>query len=211
MDKPTHRETCRAAARLLLAEPWADAVCWEVGSAVGQLDLLAVTGSTTEEKHRKAVERWERRGARPEDRPRHTVPRILVGEVKMSREDLRAGLRRSQLDLYQRDPVVKGSHFLLVVWEEVLDPPAKGWWSTEDTETALARLRLMGVPDTWGIARAHLSQGRRKEIMVSVLRRPPRLNDGGPLLHRLTLIEKMARSFSYRVLSRTSPEDETRE
>lgn len=210
MSKPTHRETCRATAGLLNREPWADVVCWELGVDGRQFDVLAVSGLGVEEKNQRRLQVWERRRAwaGEEKRPGRTLPRVLVGEVKMSRSDLQAGVRRGQLDAYREGPV-RPSHLLLVVWEDAL-VRARGssYWDAACTRAALDDLSALGVPETWGVARAHPTHSRTPGVMLSLLRRPPRLHDGGELLHRLGLVERAARSFSFRVLSRTSPMEE---
>lgn len=216
MPKPTHRETCRALASLLLSEPWADSVCWEVGIDGSQFDVLAVTGHASVDRQMKRTQLWEqrvnwqRKRGHPEDpSPRSPVPRIAVGEVKMSREDLLAGIHRGQFRKYQEHPV-RGSHFLLAVWEEALvrANPMIGYWRPEDTQAALADLSSIGIPGCWGVVRVHLHLGRKEELGLDVIRRAERQNDGGPLLHRLGLAEKMGRSLAYRILSPSSPEQE---
>jgi hypothetical protein len=209
MEKPTHRETCRAVARILLQEPWADAVCWEVGVQDSTFDILAVTGATAEERQRRKIQGWESRAAcgfkeRP---PRPPDVRVLVGEVKMSRSDLQAGIRRGQLEQYLHSRA-KPSHLLLVVWEGALRRSGDGPWLSADTDAALADLSMLGVPDFWGVARVRATPEQRAKAEAFVIRRPQRMNDGGSLVHRIALAEKMARSLAYRVLSQTSPEME---
>ena len=215
MSKPTHRETCRSVAQLLTREPWADVVCWELGVDGQQFDVLAVSGLTTEERDQRRTALWQRRSTWKAERkleqekpPRPTIPRILVGEVKMSRSDLQAGIRRGQLASYQKGPV-QPSHLLLIVWEDALVRPASSpFWDSACTRVTLEDLAAQGVPDTWGVARAHPTHSRKPGVMISLLRLPPRLHRGGDLLHRLSLVERVARSFSYRVLSKSSPMSE---
>lgn len=219
VKKPTHRQTCHALAAMMLREPWADAVGWELAVSGSQFDLLAVTGAAAEEKWRRRLIGWDNlktwareNGVPAGPPPKRIPPRVLIGEVKMSRQDLQAGIRRGQFGRYQESPAAP-SHLLLVAWDEALRraqgaQATEGYWTPRDTEVALADLEEMGVPPVWGVARACALPARNQEIQISVLRRPLRLHDGGDLLHRLGLAERMARSLTYRVLSPTSPEVE---
>jgi hypothetical protein len=218
-DKPTHRQTCRAIARFLLEQPWADVVGWELAVSGSQFDVMAVSAAKSEETWRRALLGWEQRKewsarmrSNPGLPPKRVPPRTMIAEVKMSRADLQAGLRRGQLERYKDSPA-EPSHLLLVVWQDALKRTAGGgFWVDRDTEIALADLDEMGVPPFWGVARAHAyprpNGVLEKEIQISVLRRPTRLHPAEDLLHRLGLAERMARSLAYRVLSPTSPETE---
>lgn len=217
MDKPTHRETCRAIASQLLREEWADAACWEVGIGGHQLDVIAVSATTSAEKEARRFAAWESRAewarshrrAEPE-KPARILPRVAVVEVKVNRSDLQAGLRRGQLREYASDSKVQGTHFSLALWEGVLAraPGDPGWWRRQDQEAALADLGALGVPEGWGVIRIARSPGRDRTLYVDVLRRATRLRPPPDLTHRLGLVELMARSLAYRVLSPTSPERE---
>ena len=218
MSKPTHRETCRAIASHLLREEWADAACWEVGINGHQLDVIAVSATSSAEKDARRFASWEERARwarsrnRPEpEKPSRIIPRVAVVEVKVSRSDLQAGLRRGQLREYASDPKVQGTHFSLALWEGVLAraPGDPGWWRRQDQEAALADLGALGVPEGWGVIRIARSPGRDRTLYVDVLRRATRLRPPPDLTHRLGLVELMARSLAYRVLSPTSPEQES--
>jgi hypothetical protein len=218
VNKPTHRETCRAIASQLLREEWADAACWEVAFGGHQLDVIAVSATASAEKESVRMATWESRAGwarsrnRPEpERPSRILPRVAVVEVKVSRSDLQAGLRRGQLREYASDPKIQGTHFSLALWDEVLvrAPGSQGWWRTQDQEAALADLSALGVPDGWGVIRVSRSKGRDQTLYVEVLRRAARLRPAPDLGHRLGLVETMARSLAYRVLSPTSPERES--
>lgn len=217
MSKPTHRETCRAVASQLLREEWADAACWEVGVNGHQLDVIAVSATSSAEKEARRLATWESRArwarghGRPEpEKPSRIIPRVAVVEVKVNRSDLLAGLRRGQLREYASDPKVQGTHFSLALWEEVLvrAPGRVGWWRMEDQEAALADLTSLGVPEGWGVIRIARSAGRDRTLYVDTIRRPTRLRPPPDLGHRLGLVETMARSLAYRALSLTSPERE---
>ncbi len=182
-----------------------------------QLDVIGVTATSSAEKEAARWAAWESRarwatsrGREAPEKPSRVVPRVGVVEVKVNRSDLQAGLRRGQLVEYASDPKVQGTHFSLALWEEVLvrAPGAAGWWRSQDQEAALEDLGRMGVPVGWGIIRVHRSMGRDGTLYLETLRRPTRLRPPPDLGHRLSLVETMARSLAYRVLSPTSPEQE---
>lgn len=207
MEKPTHREICKAVASHLLREPWADAVCWELGVNCGQLDVLAVSASDLDRKQETALRTWESRSKWREQRgmalPQKPSipPRVMAVEVKVSRSDLAAGIRRGQFQKYV-DGWTLGTHYSLAIYEEALRRSSAndGWWSYEDRDVALADLSGLGVPAEWGVIRVSRSRGRDATIYVDLLRKPRRIRPAPGLEARLRLTEQMARSLAYRIL-----------
>lgn len=203
---PTHREVCRAVVGYLLDQPWADAACWELKVGDHQLDALAVSAGLSAAKDAASVELWRRqaesaraRGRPSPPGPRRINPRVAVVEVKVSRQDLCAGAKRGQFAAYGASDALRPTHCSVAVWDGAMcEPGGRG-----DVAAALA---AAGVPTSWGVMIVRRGSSR---LLVDTLRPAARERPTPDLAHRLGLVELMARSLAYRVLSRSSPEDES--
>ena len=175
---PTHRELCQAATAWLLALRDLEIATWELGCGLAvpelQADGLARVwrgwdGSPDRVRWRAGVldavgisdpmrRTWRqalaraRPGARAPKVPAH---RVVVVECKVSRSDLLADMRAGKMLGYQS----VGTHCYLALGRGVLqaDKIEDGRWRTLydfPTAAALAELRELGLPASWGVALA---------------------------------------------------------
>ncbi len=192
---------------------WCDAVCWEFQS----FDVIGLSGMASIQRDQWAVKRHEynvKHYGHTGKPPRPHKPRLALVEVKLSKSDLRAGIKRKQFKKYEESKL-QPTHMYLAVHRDVINPAEEAWfWGRNRNETLKAgfeMLKELGVPEHWGIVTLGQSRGRDRTLIVEQARQPSACRPDPGLNHRLGVAEKIAASFAYRVLSGDSPMNEPAE
>lgn len=210
----THRDLARGLARWFLAQGWCDVAAYEVGLSPGVVDVLALStakrAGILSDNAARAVATHERRVAwrqasgwtDPPVRPSKIRPRIVVAEVKRTRNDLLRDLRDRKMQGYEG---TGATHLYLGATAEAIGAEQPGPEQVDD-------LRARGLPDRWGVLFLRPIDRKRRDggydsfVSVSSVR-PARAVRGLDERLRDALVEVVARSYSYRVLG-DSPLDE---
>lgn len=219
--EPTHRDLARAAARWLLEDRGIYAAAYELGFDGGQADAVGVTVPDPDasvalrvDEHTRAYHRNLKQypahaaglvgrpawldGYRARSLARARVaPRVVVVEVKRTRSDLLADLRVGKLRRYES----AATHCYLLIAGPCVGLSWMPWWPEEEQGRALHVLAADGLPDAWGVLGA--VQGRQG-VRVERLRAPGRIREAEPWEVQ-AWADRMLRSMSHRILSRTGP------
>ena len=166
----SHRELCKLACYWLLDQPRIDLACWDMALGGGFVDAIGITS-----------------------RPGLISPKILAIEVKRTRSDLLADLRKRKMLKYEPH----ATHcYLACTRESLLLKPRQRY------KTALEDMHSKGLPDHWGLILLPT-----KRFFHPRLIRPP----SGTRMARPEEIQRltrhMARSFCNRVLAGSIKED----
>ena len=153
----THRDLCKIAANWLLAQSWCKLVAWEITYNRGFADAIGVS---------KCI---------------RNNTKIAVCEVKRTRADLLADLRKLKLLKYERG----STHCYLAITRECL--------GNNSPKEFLADLGERGLPRHWGILLLPSTIGR----LPTCVRRARRLRPANATRLRL-LTEKIAVQHMYR-------------
>lgn len=152
----------------------------------GVLDVLAITTSRGERQHAANMARWERlrdeaaaTGRKFRRRLPVFRPRVAIAEIKVSRSDLRADLRKGKMRRYES----QATHVYLAMPHKLYD------------EIELAALESMGLPPYWGLLSI---VGRAVCVQRSPKAYPGACNPTADL--RADLLLQGARSLAYRAL-----------
>lgn len=161
----SHRDLCSLAAQWLLDQSYIDLVSYEIKFNRGYVDAIGITSH-----------------------PRAKQKKIAVVEVKRTRSDLLADLRKKKMLKYERT----ASHCYLAATCDALMFPKK------DKKQVLDDLKAKGLPTYWGVLMFHPS-GKIQVLRGSKRKQPANSRS------ITMLIRKIARSYMYRVLSTDSP------